>query len=268
MKIVIIISFIFLTTTIYAQNFQGKAYYQTKRNVEIKLDSSQVNNEMQKQIQEMLIKQFKKTYILTFNKNESIYKEEQQLDKPQSSMNGVSISIGGSSDVLYKNFKQGIFVNFTELFGKKFLIKDKITPLKWKITKETKMIGQYICIKATAIEMIDDFDDNYKKKETLKEKHITAWYTPEIPVTTGPDRFGSLPGLILELHKGKMHYICNKIVMNPKEKIKIEASKKGKKINKKDFDIMKAQKSKEMMKHFKGGRKKGDNSGVSIFIGG
>ena len=31
---------------------------------------------------------------------------------------------------------------------------------------------------------------------------MTAWFTPEIPVSTGPAMYGGLPGLILEISDG------------------------------------------------------------------
>jgi len=66
-----------------AQDFQGIATYKSKRKLEIKLDSTQVNSEMHQQMMEMLKKQFEKTYNLSFNKEESIYKEEESLAPPQ-----------------------------------------------------------------------------------------------------------------------------------------------------------------------------------------
>jgi len=253
-----------------AQNFQGKAYYQTKRTFKMEVDSTSVNDEMQKQLNEMIRKQFEKTYILTFNKNESIYKQEEKLNKPNPAQGGFVIEIVDSHNVLYKNTKENSYTQSQEEFGKKFLINDKIKPLKWEITKEIKMIGNnYLCIKATAIKLIDDYDEDHNKKEKQKELKIVAWYTPEIPVSHGPELYGNLPGLILELHEDKMHYVCNKIVLNPKEKIEITAPKKGKKINQKDFDEIMEKKNKEMMEQFKNNRKKGDKGDTfTITIGG
>ncbi len=261
--------FLLISTFVNAQNFQGKAYYQTKRNINMSMDSTQVNNEMQKQLQEMLRKQFEKTYILTFNKTESIYKVEEELEKPQPTSSGIRIINGGAKDILYKNTRTNTFVNNVEQFGKKFLVKDNLKKIKWNITKETKMIGNYLCIKATTIKMVNDYDEEHNKKETKKEMPIEAWYTPEIPVNAGPAYYGNLPGLIIELHEDKMHYVCNKIVMNPLDKIEITVPSKGKVVNQKDFDAMVEKKRKEVMKNFQGGRKKGGNSNsFSIQIGG
>ena len=252
-----------------AQDFQGKAYYQTKRNFEMKTtDSTKIDDAMQKQIREMIKKQFEKTYILTFNKTESVYKKEEKLNKPKPAQ-GMVIEIVDGHTVLYKNYKEKAYAQAQEEYGRKFLISDKLKPLKWNITKETKMIGKYLCIKATATKFINDYDEDYNKKDQQKELQIVAWYTPEIPVPHGPELYGNLPGLILELHEDKMHYVCNKIVLNPSEKIKITAPKKGKTTNQKDFDAMMDKKQKQMMEQFKNNRKKGDNgSTFSIQIGG
>jgi len=261
---------------IHAQDFQGKAYYQTKRNFDMKTtDSTQIDDAMQKQIREMLRKQFEKTYILTFNKTQSIYKKEEQLNKPNPAQGAFIIEIVDGNNTLYKNTKEKTYVKAQEEFGKKFLIKDKLMPLKWEMTKETKRIGKYLCIKATHTKLVDDFEDGFdiskepKKKEKQKELKIVAWYTPEIPVSNGPEMYDGLPGLILELHEDKMHYVCNKIILNPKEKIKIEAPKKGKEMSQKDFDKIMDKKNKEMMEQFKNKRKKGDNGDTFTFtIGG
>lgn len=259
---------LFFVMFVSAQNFQGVATYETKRNVDLKMDSTQVGNEQQEAIKVMLRKQFEKTYTLTFTKTESIYKEIKKLDVPKAQQSGMIIKIGGADNILYKNIKNQTFVDAQEMFGKKFLIKDDIKKLVWKTEKETKMIGKYLCLKATLVDMIDDYDMSGNKKEKQKEQYITAWYTPEIPIANGPSDFDGLPGLILELHQGKMHYVCSKIVMNPKEKIEIIAPKKGKIVSQKEFDKIMDKKEKEMRANFDDGRKKGNKHGTTIWIGG
>jgi GLPGLI family protein len=177
--------------------------------------------------------------------------------------------ISGLGGTLYKNTKENTFADAQEMFGKKFLIKDNLRKIEWKTQKETKTIGKYLCLKATFTEMIDDFNTDGSKKEKQSERLITAWYTPEIPISNGPKDYQGLPGLILELHEGKMHYVCNKIVMNPKEKIKIVAPTKGKEVNEKEFQKIMDKQQKKMMENFHDGRKKGnDGNRMTITIGG
>ena len=75
---------------------------------------------------------------------------------------------------------------------------------------------------------------------------IEAWYTPQIPVGHGPGEFWGLPGLILEVSAGNTIMLCSKIVMNPQEKIKIEAPDKGKVITKVAYQTTIRNKMREM----------------------
>ena len=58
--------------------------------------------------------------------------------------------------------------------------------------------------------------------EVPKTDEVTAWYTPQIPVSQGPGEFWGLPGLILEINDDKTTILCTKIVMNPNDKSKIK----------------------------------------------
>ena len=103
--VVMIILFGLSLTFLNAQSFQGVATYKTKRKLDIKLDSTGINKEMQGRVYEMLIKQFEKEYSLTFNKEESVYKENEKLSTPNPSGMQMVFMDSGGSDILYKNIK-------------------------------------------------------------------------------------------------------------------------------------------------------------------
>ena len=65
--------------------------------------------------------------------------------------------------------------------------------LIWQITDEEKEIAGYKVRKATT----DSYGD--KGFEFYKRKAI-AWFTTDIPIPTGPQRYYGLPGLIVELY--------------------------------------------------------------------
>jgi GLPGLI family protein len=89
--------------SLLAQDFQGVATYKTQRSLDIKIDSTQVGgSEMQQQIMNMLKKQFQKTYLLTFNKTESQYKEDVELAPPATGGGMVFVMSDNGSGVLYK----------------------------------------------------------------------------------------------------------------------------------------------------------------------
>ena len=268
------------TFSLFAQDFQGVATYKTQRKLDIKIDSAQVGGgEMQKQIMDMLKKEFQKTYILTFDKNTSIYKEDEALAPPAAGGGMVFISSAGGSGTLFKNIKDQLFTNQQETFGKQFIIKDQLQPIEWELHGETKNIGDYTCYKATYSKQIeassvmtfsssDDEDKNEDSKVSSEMKTITvtAWYTPQIPVSNGPESYQGLPGLILEINDGDLTILCSKITINPDKKIEISEPKKGKQVSQKEYDEIMKKKMKEMSEQ-NDRRDSGENS-YQIRIGG
>jgi GLPGLI family protein len=278
---ILVLALTALLTTVKAQDFQGVATYKTQRKVDIKMDSTQMNSDMQAKMMEMMKKQFQKTYLLTFDKEASIYKEEESLDKPQMGGNGFEIQMfgGGGADVLFKNTKEKRYTDQKDTMGKIFLVKDELDPINWKLESDSKYIGEYQCYKATFTKMIEKFEvvstsgtSNEDEKDEDKvpefeERTITAWYTPQIPINNGPAMYQGLPGLILEVHDGKLTVICSKIVLNPEDKITIEEPSKGKEVNQDTYDEIMEQKAKEMMERY-APRKGGKGERIEIRIGG
>jgi GLPGLI family protein len=268
---VILFIFMLVSALLNAQDFQGEATYKTSRKMDFKMDSigaSQgIDKEMQGKLNAMLQKQFQKEYKLTFNASESIYKQEGKLAAPTPGSGGMTIMVmggGSESTSLYKNTKEKRYGNKEDIMGKVFLIQDSLKNTAWKLESETKFIGQYTCYKATRTKeveriesssMNDVTDEPKRTKETIT---ITAWYTLEIPVNTGPGMYWGLPGLILEVNDGSETIICSKIVLNPKDKITIKEPVKGKKVNQAAFEKIMEKKSKEMMERYRGNGKDTD----------
>ncbi len=98
----------------------------------------------------------------------------------------------------------------------------------------------------------------------LKETVITAWYTPEIPVSQGLENYWGLPGLLLEVSDGKTVVLCSKAVLNPKVKSEIKASIKGKVTSQKEFDETILKKLEEFREMNQG---RGGNGGMRMRIG-
>lgn len=276
---VTLITALLCTTLMCAQDFQGKAIYKSKRKIDIKLDSTQMESDMHKKMMDMLKKQFEKTFVLSFNKNESIYKEDEKLSKPQGlgNMQMVMVNTGGS-DILYKDTKDNRFTNQNDVFGKIFLIKDKLEKLDWKLGHETKNIGEYTCYKATLKREIEIFESGIsmngdkdlaaeqEKEPKRKEITITAWYTPTIPINNGPGNYHGLPGLILEVNDGTETVICSKIVLNPKNNIAIKEPDNGKQVTKEKYNSIIEKKIKEMDERRSFNSDDGEN--IEIIIGG
>jgi GLPGLI family protein len=248
------------------QEFQGQAYYFSKSKMELGSWGARMSEAQKKQVYARLKNRLEKTYVLTFNKEESIFKEEDQID----AMSGATDSWGNnfSRGEQYKNVKKNQLVQAQEFYGKKFLVKDKLAAIEWKMAGDTKQIGQYTCFKATAMIPTDEltwYDFSWgdlQREESNNETanaadgtptdpqvdmtEVEAWYTMQIPVSHGPAEYWGLPGLILEVSAGNTTMLCSRIVLNPEETIKIEAPDKGKEINKKDYQTTIRTKMREM----------------------
>lgn len=280
-----LILLLFFSFTINAQNISGQAYYESKTTVDLDAfgGNREMTEEMKKMIAERMKSMLEKTYILTFNKDESIYKEQEKLDATPMNPGFKMMMSSYTPGAQYKNLKTGQIVEENEFFGKQFLVTDSIKDLDWQITKESKTIGQYIAFKATAMKKVDPNDYSMarpKKKderenaetkndtaqpqdpmdmiEIPEEIEVTAWFTPQIPVSNGPGEYAGLPGLILELNVYRTTLLCSKIVMNPKEAEKIEPPKKGKEVTREEYIKIVKEKTDEIRENFRG---RGGNGG-------
>jgi len=263
----VIITFIFLFTgNINAQDFQGKAYYFSKSTMDLGNWGARFSEAQKKQIMARLKNRLEKTYVLTFNKEESMFKQEEKLDVD--AMSGATNSWGKnfSQGNQYKNVKTNEQIQKQEFYGKQFLVKDNLQPIEWDLHTETKQIGNYTCFKATASlptaeltwydfswdrlsngtqNETDESEDVEIKEDTVEMTEIEAWYAPQIPVRHGPSEYWGLPGLILEVSAGNTTMLCTKIVMNSDENEKIDAPQRGKEITKEEYQKTISAKMKE-----------------------
>lgn len=273
-----------IAINVTAQDFQGKAIYQTKATLEMDLEGSGIPADRIKRIKEMMKNQLEKTFVLHFDKTASIYKEEEKLTQ-SGGRGGMRIRMmgGGASGEYYKNTQTKSLAKENEFSGKYFLIKDDLVTYEWKMEQETKMIGQNLCFKATTVVEKPVRNTSFRfgrrnnneeeKKEKAKENVmelviVTAWYTLDIPVSHGPGDYWGLPGLILEISDANIQILCTKIIMNPKEKAKINEPKKGKVVTQKEYDKIIEEKMKEMRERMRNERVKSGGSGRHIRIGG
>ncbi|MAP53359.1 GLPGLI family protein [Altibacter sp.] len=262
---------LFALGTLAAQDFSGIATYKTDRKVDLKL-SDDSSDAIKAQLAAQVRRQFQKEYALTFTANEALYKEIKSLEKPQAaSSGGINIVVQGTTDILYRNIAENLYLNETEIMSKPFLIRDTLEKPKWKLQKDVKNIGEYTCFKATYTREVTEqiFDSATDSLLEVKKNQITtAWYTLDIPVPHGPDTYWGLPGLILEVNDGDLTILCSKIVLNPEKGIDLQRPKAGKEVSQVEYDIIRDKKSKEMLEQFQssGRREKGNN--VQIRIGG
>ena len=280
MRSLCVLIFAVLTITANSQtDFQGKAVYMSKTTMDMNFGARQMSEDQKKRIADRMKSMLEKTYTLNFNKTESTYKEEEKLGAPGQ---GGGTRFGGmmsfTGGLKYKNTKDAVVLEETEFFGKKFLISEDGNKPDWKLGAETKKIGNYICYKATMVKEVDEFsfasfgrrgrgnnnnaNTDEKTEEAKTTMIVTAWYTPQIPVSQGPGEFWGLPGLILEVNSGRTTVLCTEITLNPKEKVTLKIPKKGKKVTREEYNKIVKKKTEEMREQFRGrGGRGGDRPG-------
>lgn len=271
-KIVFAFLLLFAAKFSFSQNdFQGVAYYMTKTSMDMNFGGRQMSEAQKKQIAERMSSSLQKTYILTFNQTESLYKEEEKLEAPAQGGGNMRFSMMGSGGgESYKNVKEQKLIKEADLYGKQFLIVDSLPDLNWDMGTESKMIGEYLCFKATAVRKVQAGGgmpfgrNNENQEEKPTEYTVTAWYTPQIPVNQGPSDYWGLPGLILELHDNDTVILCSKIIINPTEKTKIKMPSKGKEVTSAEYEEIATKKEAEMREN-SGGQRSGGGGGFRPF---
>jgi GLPGLI family protein len=206
------------TLASFAQkDFQGKATYMSKTTMDMdSWGNGQMSDQQKKQIAERMKSMLEKTFILSFDKTASLYKEDQKLAAPTAGGAGFSMGGFGAGGTNYKNVKDGKAIEAIEFLGKEFLVTEDLEKPQWELSGETRQIGDYLAYKATMMKETSamdwsnmrrrnrDDDKNKKdeaKTDTTKVKVIsediempkqilvTAWYTPQIPVSNGPGEY-------------------------------------------------------------------------------
>ncbi|WP_299669911.1 GLPGLI family protein [uncultured Polaribacter sp.] len=268
MKPLFTILLAFISITTFAQkNFQGKAVYMSKTTMDMSRFGDQMSEQRKKEIMARMKNFLEKTYTLTFNKTASSFKEEVSLEAPGAS--GPSWGRSNGQGSIYKNTKDNKMIEDVEQFSKRFLIVEEMEQPEWEMGTETKKIGQYTCYKATLTIEDKNIDfgsifgrrgrGNDKKKDptNTEEKEIekkmlnvTAWYTPQIPVSTGPDKYYGLPGLILELNAGRTTMLCTEVTISSEGLLEIEEPKKGKEVSREEYNEIIKEKTEELKERF------------------
>ena len=101
------------------------------------------------------------------------------------------------SNLLYREIEPKLFIVDTLKY-------------EWVITKETKKIDNYLCLKAYVNEKI------INSKGEVKIRTTSAWFSPYLPYSYGPMGYSGLPGLILELELLGNKYVAKKMLFSNK----------------------------------------------------
>ncbi|MGQ1910455.1 GLPGLI family protein [Marinifilum sp. RC60d5] len=90
-----------------------------------------------------------------------------------------------SKTFVYKNYPEGKITVTDGLSLQDYIYEDELNAQDWEVLDSTKIIMDNPCQLASC---------------TFRGRQWMAWFTPEIPISDGPWKFGGLPGLIMEVH--------------------------------------------------------------------
>jgi len=217
-----VLSAALVSQTSIAQLTEGSIVYERKVNMH-----RRITDESQK----ALIPEFNTAKMqLDFSGSESIFKslpeDEDIRDNAGNNGNGIVIRMGGVDNETYKNYATEKITELRELGPKKYIIEDTLRKLGWKLSEETKTVKGHTCKKATTT-----------SRDSLS---ITAWYAEDIQSSAGPEEYGGLPGMILELNinDAEIVFTALDIVTKGFDKKIVKAPTNGKKVTRKEFQKM------------------------------
>lgn len=126
---------------------------------------------------------------LTFDKNRLVFtpRKEELVEKSP------DIPLLSQHNTTITNLDSGIVVSYKNIMDKMFVMKDSLLKVKWKLTDEVRDVAGFTCFRANGI--------------TMDSVYVVAFYAPTIQVSGGPEYFGGLPGMILEI--ALPHYNVN-----------------------------------------------------------
>ena len=229
-KILLLSSCLFSFLTVFAQNTEGVITFEEKMNLHRRIQ----NEEMKARVPEFRSNNME----LIFRGDECIYKAIEEEEDEETNTGNVRMVFRRPNVEIYRNYATSKRVEQRDMMDKKYLIETDIKQTAWKLGTETKKILGYECTQATL-------------NDTARKQELVAWFTMDLPLTAGPQNYGSLPGMILELdiNKGEVLMFAKKIDLKKVKDNAIKAPTKGDKITEEELK----QKRDEMMKRNGGG---------------
>ena len=170
-----------------AQVASGKITYERKTNLYKKFKNDNVR-EWIGEAEKIKIDYFE----LYFNDSLTVFKSQESDLREENSW-------ATQKNAVYQNLNSGSRITRKSVWGEHVFLRDSTFVRKWKITESKRNIGGYDCRKA-----IWEINDSTR---------IYAWYTDALAVSTGPESFIGLPGVILGLatEDGGVVYFATKI---------------------------------------------------------
>jgi GLPGLI family protein len=195
---------------------RGKIEYERKVNLHRQYEGEEWAEQMKENIPQF----YTNFFNLTFTEAKSLYGPGKEVEQQKL---GWSTPPGGNNAV-YQDYKTKMVTATKEIYEQRFIIEDTLRHLRWRMGNEIRTIAGYKCRKAVT--------------RIYDSVYVVAFYTEDIAVSGGPEQFGGLPGMILELAVPRLYttWVATKVetIAVKDEDIKAPTGK-GKKVNQKEL---------------------------------
>ncbi len=210
----------------------------------------EIPDRVPKEFRDRIPKEQKLTKELYFSDQVSTYKTGEMEAADEANVEGggrgrrfrMRFGGGGGQGQTYKDLTSNVMIDKRDLMGKDFRINSDVSKYEWKVTGQKKQILEYLAMEATTM-----------ANDTVA---VSAWFTPQIPISNGPSIYQGLPGMILEMNidNGREVLVASTVALGPIDDALIEKPSKGKVVTKEEFNEIRKEKMEEMREQRGGAR--------------
>lgn len=142
-------------------------------------------------------------------------------------------------DVYFMDFENRDYHHYNEFMGREFNISDTLSMAGWQMTGKQGIVLGYPCMEVKKMQ-----DDTVQ---------VIAWFTPRIPVSTGPVGYTGFPGAVLyvNIDDGKTTISATQITMGKTTPEPIEFPEDGTEMGKEEYETLVREKTAEMTRRWR-----------------
>ena len=219
MKIILLIavSAIILSASAQTQFItRGRIQYEKRLNQHKGIEDQAESNTWLQMMLKAYPKLVNDVYELRFDENKSFYKLAKENNDNKYLMWGTKPT---ETDGVLQDLQTQTVSTQRDVFENTYVIKDSLRKLDWRITDETREIAGFECRKAVT--------------KICDSVYVVAFYTDQIAVSSGPESFGGLPGMILGLAIPRLYttWFATKLELVDPTPAQLNPPQKGKKVN-------------------------------------
>ncbi len=218
-KIILFTAFAFMLVGASAQATfitKGRIEFEKRINQHKSIEDEAENNIWLQTMLKTYPKFINDVYELRFDEKHSYYKLAKENSDNKYLMWGTKPT---DADGVAQDLQARTVSTKRDVFENTYVIKDSLRNLDWRITDETREIAGFECRKAVT--------------KICDSVYVVAFYTDQIAVSSGPESFGGLPGMILGLAIPRLYttWFATKLELVEPTPAQLNPIQKGKKVN-------------------------------------